>query len=71
MYVKVDDSSEGLEKAIRIFNRKVKQAELMQELRNRRFYLKPSEQKVFKRKEAIRRRKREERRVQRQSRYGR
>jgi ribosomal protein S21 len=69
MYITVDNEKDGLTKALRIFNRMVKQAELMQEIRNRRYYLKPSERKVFKKKESFRRRKREEKRVERQNRY--
>ena len=69
MYVKVDNEKEGLTKALKTFSRMVKQSELMQEIRNRRYYLKPSEKKAFKKKESFRRRKREERRVERQNRY--
>jgi small subunit ribosomal protein S21 len=69
MYVKVDNEKDGLTKALRIFSRMVKKAELIQEIRNRQHYLKPSVKKAFKQKEAFRRRKREERREARQNRY--
>lgn len=69
MYVKVDNEKDGLTKALKIFNRMVKKAELIQEIRNRQHYLKPSVKKAFKRKEAFRRRKREEKREARQNRF--
>lgn len=69
MYVKVDNNKGGLQAALRIFNRMVKKEELIQTIKNRRYYLKPSEAKAFKQKEAVRRRKREERRIARQKRY--
>jgi small subunit ribosomal protein S21 len=69
MYVKVDNEKGGLEKALKIFNKMVKQSELFQEIRNRRYYLKPSEKKLFKQKESFRRKKREEKRLARQNRY--
>jgi ribosomal protein S21 len=69
MYVTVDNEREGLTKALKVFSRMVKQSELMQEIRNRRYYLKPSERKAFKKKESFRRRKRDERRMERQNHY--
>jgi len=69
MYVKVNDGKDDLNKALRQFTRMVKKSEIMQELKRREFFLKPSKKRQFKREEAIRRRKREERRVARQNRY--
>lgn len=64
MYVKVrDDSDESLMKALQIFNKKVKEAGIIQECKNRREYLKPSLKKRLKREEATRRRIREERKL--------
>jgi small subunit ribosomal protein S21 len=64
MYVKVrDDSEESLTKALQIFNKKVKEAGIIQECKARREYLKPSLKKRLKREEAHRRRLREERKV--------
>lgn len=69
MYVKVNDGKDDLNKALRIFNKMVKKSELIQELRNREHFLKPSKKRAFKRQEALRRRKREERRAARQKKY--
>ncbi len=57
MYVEVNGN---LEKALAIFNKKVKQAGIIQEVYRRREYTKPSELKKQKREEAIRRRIREQ-----------
>jgi small subunit ribosomal protein S21 len=69
MYVKVDSEKDGLARALKIFNKKVKQSELFQEIKNRRYYLKPSEKRLFKQREAFRKKKREERRNARYLRY--
>jgi ribosomal protein S21 len=69
MYVKVNDGKDELPKALKIFSKLVKKSELIQELRNREHFLKPSKKKAFKRQEAFRRRKREERRLARQKKY--
>lgn len=69
MQVKVNDGKDDLQKALRQFTRMVKKSEIMQELRKREYFLKPSKKRKFKREEAIRRRKREEKRVARQTRY--
>lgn len=69
MYVKVNDGKDDLQKAIRQFTRMVKKSEIMQELRRREYFLKPSKKRQFKREEALKRRKREEKRVARQTRY--
>lgn len=69
MYVKVNDGKDELPKALKLFSKLVKKSELIQELRNREHFLKPSKKKAFKRQEAFRRRKREERRLARQKKY--
>ncbi|MBI4408585.1 MAG: 30S ribosomal protein S21 [Gemmatimonadetes bacterium] len=50
---------ETLEKALRRFKRKVQRAGLYAELRKRRYYEKPSEQRKRKRQAAIRRQRRQ------------
>lgn len=69
MYVKVNDGKDDLGKALKQFSKMVKKSELIQELRNREHFLKPSKKRIFKRQEALRRRKREERRAARQKHY--
>lgn len=69
MYVKVNDGKDELGKALKQFSKIVKKSELIQELRNREHFLKPSKKRIFKRQEALRRRKREERRAARQKHY--
>jgi ribosomal protein S21 len=69
MYVKVNEGKDELGKALKVFTKLVKKSELLQELRNREHFLKPSKKKAFKRQEAFRRKKREERRVARQKKY--
>jgi ribosomal protein S21 len=69
MFVFVSDEKDGLNNALKIFNRMVKQSELIHEIRNRQYYLKPSEKKLFKRQESIRKQKREEKRQSRQKKY--
>lgn len=66
MEVTVKEGKDELEKALKVFNGMVKKSELIQELRNREFFLKPSKKRAFKRQEALRRRKREEKRLARQ-----
>lgn len=68
MYVKVN-GPDDLVRALRVFSRMVKKEGLIQELKNRRYYMKPSEKREFKRKESLRRRKREEKRLARQKKY--
>lgn len=58
MYVEVNGN---LEKALKIFNKKVKQAGIIQEVYRRREYTKPSKMKRLKREEAIKRNIRESR----------
>ena len=62
MYVEVNGN---LDKALKIFNKKVKQAGILRECYRRREYVKPSESKKLKKEEAIRRRIREEKRKKR------
>lgn len=69
MYVKVNEGKEELQKAIKLFTKLVKKSELIQELKNREHFMKPSKKRAFKRQEALRRRKREERRAARQKQY--
>lgn len=69
MYVKVNEGKDELGKALKIFNSMVKKSELVQELRRREFFLKPSKKRIVKRQEALRRRKRDEKRLARQKKY--
>jgi ribosomal protein S21 len=69
MYIKVNEGKDELGKALKQFTKMVKKSELIQELRNREHFLKPSKKRIFKRQEALRRRKREERRAARQKHY--
>lgn len=69
MYVKVNDGKDDLQKALKVFSKMVKKSELIQELKNREHFLKPSKKRAFKRQEAFRRKKREERRLARQKKY--
>lgn len=69
MYVKVNEGKDELGKALKVFSSMVKKSELIQELRKREFFLKPSKKRIAKRQEALRRRKREEKRMARQKKY--
>jgi small subunit ribosomal protein S21 len=69
MYIKVNEGKDDLNKALKQFTKLVKKSELLQELRNREHFLKPSKKRKFKSQEAIRRKKREERRIARQKKY--
>jgi ribosomal protein S21 len=69
MHIKVNDGKDDLNKALKAFTKMVKKSEILQELKNREHFLKPSKKKIFKRQEALRRRKREERREARQKKY--
>ena len=46
MYVKVGEGKDGLQRALRIFSKLVKRSELMQEIKNRQFFLKPSKKNI-------------------------
>jgi len=50
-----------LDYALRDFKKKLKKSELMTELRNREAYMSPSKKRRFRKNEAIKRRKRDER----------
>lgn len=69
MHVKVNEGKDDFQKALKQFTKLVKKSELIQELKNREYFLKPSKKRMFKRQEALRRRKREERRIARQKKY--
>jgi ribosomal protein S21 len=62
LYVKImGTSDDDLQRAIKIFNKKVKDSGLMKEIYDRREFVKPSLKKRLQKKEAVKRRMREER----------
>lgn len=63
------DNTEELNKALKVFNSMIKKSELIQELRKREHFVKPSKKKILKMQEARRKRKREERKQARQKKY--
>jgi len=70
MYVKVTGNTDAdVQRAIRIFNKKVKEAGIIQEVYDRREYVKPSVKKKLKKEEAIRRRIREDKKEQNRKKY--
>ena len=72
MFIKVKvngNTDDDLQKAISIFNKKVKQAGIIQEIYTRREYTKPSIKLKLKREEALRRRIREEKKEQNKQKY--
>ena len=70
MYVKVTGNTEAdVQRAIRTFNKKVKEAGIIQEIYNRREYVKPSVKRKLKKEQAIRRRIQEEKREQNRRKY--
>tara|TARA_Y100000004_G_C8857108_1_gene387299 strand:+ start:325 stop:546 length:222 start_codon:yes stop_codon:yes gene_type:complete len=70
MYVKVTGNTDAdVQRAIRIFNKKVKEAGIIQEIYNRREYVKPSVKRKLKKEQAIRRRIQEEKREQNRKKY--
>jgi len=70
MYVKVTGNTDAdVQRAIRIFNKKVKEAGIIQEVYDRREYVKPSVKKKLKKEEAIRRRIREDKKEQNRRKY--
>jgi len=70
MHVKVtSDDKAGLDRAIKEFSKRVKKSGILNELRDREYYLKPSKQKLKKRQESIKRRKREERKATKTQKY--
>tara|TARA_R110000868_G_scaffold966_2_gene7286 strand:+ start:2118 stop:2336 length:219 start_codon:yes stop_codon:yes gene_type:complete len=65
MYVEVKgDKLSDLERALGQFNKQVKRAELMEDLRKKEFHLKKSKRLAKKRQDALRRRKRDESKAQ-------
>jgi len=70
MYVRVTGNTDAdVQRAIRIFNKKVKEAGIIQEIYDRREYVKPSVKKKLKKEEAIRRRIREDKKEQNRRKY--
>jgi ribosomal protein S21 len=70
MYVKVTGNTDAdVQRAIRTFNKKVKEAGIIQEIYNRREYVKPSVKRKLKKEQAIRRRIQEEKREQNRRKY--
>lgn len=63
------DHKEELMRALKIFNGMVKKSDLIQELKRREHFVKPSKKKILKMQEARRKRKREERKQARQKKY--
>ena len=62
LYVKImGTSDDDLQRAIKIFNKKVKDSGLMKEIYDRREFVKPSLKKRLQKKEAVKRRMWEER----------
>ena len=59
----------NLQKAIGIFNKKVKQAGIIQEIYRRREYIKPSIKRKLKKEEAIKKRIREEKKKRNKKKY--
>ena len=66
-FVKV--TGNNLQKAISIFNKKVKQAGIIQEVYRRQEYLKPSAKRKLKKEEAIKKRIREEKKKRNKKKY--
>lgn len=65
MYIEVKgEHKDDLEKALRIFTRMVKKAEIINEVKRREFYVKRSKKKILKRQEALRKRIREEKKIE-------
>ena len=70
MYVKVTGNTDAdVQRAIRTFNKKVKEAGIIQEIYSRREYVKPSVKRKLKKEQAIRRRIQEEKREQNRRKY--
>lgn len=68
MYVEVKgDKLSDLERALGQFNKQVKRAELMEDLRKKEFHLKKSKRLAKKRQDALRRRKRDESKAQKKN----
>lgn len=67
VFVKV--TGNNLQKAISIFNKKVKQAGIVQEVYRRQEYIKPSVKRKLKKEEAIKKRIREEKKKRNKKKY--
>ena len=67
VFVKV--AGNNLDKAISIFNKKVKQAGIIQEVYRRQEYIKPSVKRKLKKEEAIKKRIREEKKKRNKKKY--
>jgi ribosomal protein S21 len=68
MYVEVKgEKLADLERALGIFSKQVKKAELMEDLRKKEFHLKKSKRLAKKRQDALRRRKRDESKAQKKN----
>ena len=67
VFIKV--TGNNLQKAISIFNKKVKQAGIVQEVYRRQEYLKPSIKRKLKKEEAIKKRIREEKKKRNNKKY--
>lgn len=65
-YVKLD-SRMGVEKALKVFRRKVQRSGVLKDLRQNRYYVKPSEAKRLKQNAAERRRRKAARKARRRS----
>jgi ribosomal protein S21 len=63
------EGKDDLQKALKQFSKLVKNSELIQELRRREHFVKPSKKRIIKQQEARKRRKREQRKADRQKRY--
>ena len=67
VFIKV--TGNNLQKAIGIFNKKVKQAGIVQEVYRRQEYIKPSVKRKLKKEEAIKKRIREEKKKRNKKKY--
>ncbi len=67
VFVKV--TGNNLQKAIGVFNKKVKQAGIVQEVYRRQEYIKPSVKRKLKKEEAIKKRIREEKKKRNKKKY--
>jgi len=66
MYIEVkgDGNREDLERALRIFTRMIKKADIINEVIRREFYVKKSKRKILKQQEALRKRIREQKKIE-------
>lgn len=66
---KTQDGKKDFERTLRDFKKWIKKSGIMEELREREAYMSPSKYKRYRKNEAIKRRKREENRVARNTKY--